>query len=427
MKEQPIRAISFLGVSKYETTSYVWNGQQKQTELFPEAVAYFFKPAEILVCLTPTAHEGEKARNWIELKQRFNQNNVPYRVLQIPEGHTEVDLWKIFNTLTNAVDQEERLIFDITCSFRSLPFLSFLAIAYLKAAKQVKVEHVLYGAYEARDDQNRSPIFDLTPFVSLLDWLSATQQFIQTGNARSLSSLLRSQRNDSKELVEASEILEIISQAARFCQPFTFMQEVAQLESKLDKAQPDIEIDAVPFSVLKENIVGTFTQFQSQSDSFTEETLRKEYKLIEWYYQKGQVIQAISLAREWLIDAITFRLGEAVKFDRNHREPFEEAISGIALVGKPHPKDHKQPFTKDHLNDYGKKLWEWEDKDLLVQLWTDLKNVRNSLDHAEHLPKKQKEKTVTAFKKLQDKMDQKVMRPLRGVAEKWNLVDQAET
>ncbi len=415
--KQPIKVISFLGIGSYKKTCYIWKEQQKETELFPEGVAHFIQPTEMLICLTPTAHEGEKADNWTQLKQRFEHDQIPYKPLLIPEGHTEADLWQIFNVLTNAVDREERLVFDITHSFRSLPFLSFLAIAYLKTAKQVKVEHVLYGAFEAKDAQNRSPVFDLTPFVSLLDWSTATQHFIQSGNARFLSALLNPQGHKSKELQEASTDREIISQAARLCQPFTLMQEVGKLEEALDKAQSTIEVDAIPLGVLKNNIVETFTQFQSQSDSFCEETLRKEYQLLEWYYQKGQVIQAVSLGREWLIDAITFRLGEEVKFDTDHRKPFEEAISGIALVGKPHPQERHRKFTDKDLNRYGLQLMKWPEQDLLRQLWTDLKNVRNALDHAEHLPKKPKERTLKALQKLQEKMDRNIMPRLRQVAE----------
>ncbi|PWH13631.1 MAG: TIGR02221 family CRISPR-associated protein [Anaerolineae bacterium] len=418
-----LKVISFLGVSKYSPTRYIWKGQEIETKFFPEAVAHFIKPSKMMICLTPTAREHE---NWQELRQRLEGAHVLYEPLPIPEGHTESDLWTIFKALTDAVDENENLVFDITHSFRSLPFLSFLAIAYLKAAKNVKVQNVLYGAWEARNScENCSPVFDLTPFVSLLDWLAATEQFVQTGNARSLSILMNPHKEKNGALSKAASTLEIISQAARLCQPFTLMQEVSQLEATLNDAQSIIEVDIPPFNVLKQKIVDTFRQFECETSEINEETLKKEYQLIEWYYQKGQFMQAVSLAREWLIDATTFRLGESIKLAMNDRKPFEEAISGVALVDKSHPQDSQRKFTVNDLNRHGLTIWEWNEaeRELLRQLWTDLKNVRNTLDHAEHLPKEKKEKTLTALRKLQSKMDEKVMNGLRQVATKWNLVE----
>jgi hypothetical protein len=312
------------------------------------------------------------------------------------------------------------VVFDITNSFRSIPFLSFLAIAYLKAAKQVKVKHVLYGAFEAKDAENRSPVFDLTPFVSLLDWLTATEQFIQTGNARNLSFLLNPKNLSGGALFDAAATLDTVSQTAQLCQPFTLMQEVGKLGTALDQAQQELQITAPPFGVLKKQIVNAFGQFQNDGRDVAK-MLRTEFRLVEWYYSKGQIIQAVTLAREWLIDAVTYRLEQPLDYLIDNRIPFEQAISGIALIGKPHPVDRERTFTENDLNRWGLELLQWTERDQLAQLWIDLKNARNPLDHAEHQRKKEKEKTLDALKKLQNKIDTKVMPGLRALAQTWNL------
>jgi|DewCreStandDraft_2_1066082.scaffolds.fasta_scaffold15620_2 CRISPR-associated DxTHG motif protein len=416
-----VKVISFLGTGNYQSTVYVWNGQEKETNFFPEAVFHFIQPTKMVICLTPGV---EKSDNWSTLEERFQQAHVPYEPLRIPEGHTAEDLWAIFNALTAAVQEHEQVVFDITHSFRSLPFLSFLVIAYLKAAKSVRVMNVLYGAFEAKDGSNRSPVFDLTPFVTLLDWLTATEQFVQTGNARQLSALLRSQGENSSALKDAALTLEGISQAARLCQPFTLMKEVSKLEQALKKAEAEIAMDARPFGVLRDQIVHTFSQFQCEEQDISLNKLRKEYQLIEWYFDKGQVMQAITLAREWLIDSVTYQLGEKIKFDRDSRSPFEDAINGISLVGKDHPQERGRKFTLNDLNQYGLKLWGWEEttRDLLRELWTDLKNVRNTLDHAEHQPKEAKEISLKKLDKLQEKIDQKIRQKLQKLAALWNML-----
>lgn len=416
-----MKVISFLGISEYKKTTYFWNGEEKETEFFPEAVAHFVRPDKMLICLTPTAREGEKSKNWQELKQRFEESGIPCDELPIPEGRKENELWDIFEALTNAVAEGEQLIFDITNSFRSLPFLSFLAIAYLKSAKKVNVQYVLYGAYEARNEENRSPVFDLTPFVSLLDWLTVTEQFVRTGNARGLSAMLNPNNLSKGALFEAAQTLESISQAARLCQPFTLMKDVGKLEKALDQAQKELQISAKPFGVLKKKIVDDFGRFEDDCGN-VENMLRTEFKLIEWYYEKGQIVQAVTLAREWLVDAVTYKLGEPINYLIDKRDPFEKAISGIALLGKPHPADRERIFTEDDLNRFGLELMKWKELETLQKVWTDLKNVRNSLDHAEHQKKKEKEKTLRALQKLQTKIDT-IMKDLRALAEGWMLVE----
>jgi hypothetical protein len=198
------------------------------------------------------------------------------------------------------------------------------------------------------------------------------------------------------------------------------MQEVGKLETAIEQAQQELQVTAPPFGVLKTQIVNAFGQF-ADDGSDVEEMLRTEFRLVEWYYQKGQIVQAVTLAREWLIDAVTYRLGQPLDYLIDRRRPFEEAISGIALIGKPHPEDRERTFTENDLNRWGLELLQWSERDQLVQLWVDLKNVRNPLDHAEHQRKKEKEKTLDALRKLQDKINTQVMPALCALAECWNL------
>lgn len=409
-----MKVISFLGLGKYSKTRYIWNGNEKETEFFPQAVAYFTKPEKILICLTPTAREGERSNNWQELKQRFEQDGVPFESLPIPEGHSEPELWEIFDALTNAVQEGEEVVFDITNSFRSLPFLSFLAIAYLKAAKKVKVKNVLYGAWDAKDAENRSPVFDLTPFVSLLDWLTATEQFVQTGNARQLASMLR----QKGKLQEAADTLQTVSQAALLCQPFTLMQTVPHLLPALQAAEDEMAARARPFRVLNERINREFGQFQADFPNDPQKVLHSEYRLIEWYYENRQLIQAMSLAREFLVDAVQYRLSGKLNpesFARGLREDYERAVSGLPKVGGPHPKEPRE-FVMDDLNPFGQVIYQtWQECDLLKKTWSALEVVRNGLDHAEH------QKAPLPLKSIQKKAEKDVMPGLRALAQTWNL------
>ncbi len=405
------KVITFLGTNPRNAV-YEWEGKSYPAKVMAQAIRDFAQFDEMLVFVTPAAKEET-----FPLLAQLGDDRI--KPVDIVDGKDTESMWKIFQKVVDNVQEREIVLFDITHGFRSLPFLAFLFIAYLKSAKNVTIEAVYYGAFEMQKD-GKTPVLDLTEFLSLLDWLTATEQFVQTGNARGLSALLNPQNLTTGPLPNAAMTLDTISQAARLCQPFTLMQEVGKLETAIEQAQQELQVTAPPFGVLRKQIVDAFGQFANDSDDVAE-MLRTEFCLVEWYYKKGQVVQAMTLAREWLIDAVTYRLGQRLDYLIDNRDPFEKAISGITLVGKPHPQDRERTFTENDLNRWGLELLKWPERDQLAQLWIDLKNVRNPLDHAEHQRKKEKEKTLDALRKLQDKVDTKVMPGLRALARRWNL------
>jgi CRISPR-associated Csx2 family protein len=100
-------------------------------------------------------------------------------------------LWEIFDRVASVVSEKETILLDITHAFRSIPMVVFAVAAYLRRTKGVKIERIVYGAFEARDEENRAPIFDLTPLLDLLDWLSGAEIFLQRSDATLLAERLR--------------------------------------------------------------------------------------------------------------------------------------------------------------------------------------------------------------------------------------------
>jgi len=59
-------------------------------------------------------------------------------MVDIPDGKDEDELWKIFSIIVDEVQPGDEILFDITHGFRSLPFIAFLTVAYLKEVKGAK-------------------------------------------------------------------------------------------------------------------------------------------------------------------------------------------------------------------------------------------------------------------------------------------------
>jgi len=409
------KIITFLG--KYpKQTDYLFDGKVYSGQVFAEAMRQFLEFDEMLVFVTQEA----KADAWPVLEKL---NDARIKFVDIPTGETDEQMWQMFTAIAEQVNEKEKVVFDITHGLRSIPFLVFLFAAYLKTAKKVEIEAIYYGAFELGDPKigKPAPVVDLSQFVTMLDWITATDQFVQTGNAKQLATLLNPKDLEVGVLYESSSTLKTISQAAMLCQPFTIMQEVGKLDISLKQAESELNLNAKPFGILRDQIVQAYDQFQNDGKDLLKQ-LSTEFQLVEWYYQKGQLIQAVTLAREWLIDAITYQLGEPLDFLLENRKPFEDAISGVALIGKLHPQERDRNFTENDLNRFGIKIQTWDDVEMLKQLWTDLKNVRNPLDHAEHQRKREKEKTLESLnKRIQSKMDVNVMPVLRQLAQKWHM------
>ncbi|MBX7223833.1 MAG: TIGR02221 family CRISPR-associated protein [Blastocatellia bacterium] len=367
-----MRLITFLGTGDYKETTYEYQGRKVQTKLFPVALAEFIPPTEVLAVVT-----GAAKTKWLgPLSDELGKVGITTLPIDIPDGHSVDDLWKIFDSITEHLNEGESVLFDITHSFRTLPFLSFLAASYLRVAKNIKLEGVFYGAWEARQN-DVSPVFDLTPFMSLLDWTTATDTFNKTGNAFSLSSLLAARHKEiwtaeaisenrvkPKGLKPMAETLKQLSQALALPRTKEITKHVQVLGSQLEGNSKDVETWAKPFFVLLERTNQEYAKFQTPD-------LKTERVLVQWYVEHGQVLQALTLAREWVISWLGVQLGLPSMEEREEVENIlnqvvvEEAGNNWTGRSSPHTNLVKNLPNYEHLH----KTWSW------------LRDIRNDAAH----------------------------------------------
>jgi len=337
-----MKAISFLGTGNYSETTYFDGSRECQTKLFPVALCQFKRPSSLLVLVT------EAARGmWLdELRDRLQPLGITPTPVDIPNGHSVEDLWGIFESLTEHLQEGEKVVFDITHSFRTLPFLSFLAASYLRVAKRVDLQGVYYGAFEARQPTSnpplptdRSPVFDLSPFMNLLEWTTATDQFLKTGDARELANILRDTqsalhratqgkgRDLPRKLSGLASRMETLSQALALTRPREVLPAAVKLGEQLTAAESDLAQWAKPFLVLLERMREDYQLLEmAQPEDELQANLTTQLRLIDWYFDRRHVIQAVTLAREWIISVLCWKLGKEW-LDRDNRSSVEEALN----------------------------------------------------------------------------------------------------
>lgn len=357
-----MKAVSFIGLNKYELSKYVYDGKTCETNLFPHAVSSFFKPDKILICLTKESENAplnnsffskdetrERLKNYLDSVIKIHKLSVtgfddntyfgqlkrinaekglvePQKVL-IKSGENEDELWEIFEKIAGSLDEGDEVVFDITHAFRSIPILAFLVIAFLRETKGIKVHKVIYGAYDARNETtNEVPVFDLTPFLELLDWMTATKQFKDTGNARFLVQLLKQKR----DFEQFAEEIGSLSEGLQMLRPIQVLQNAYILPESMYLAKQRISASTQPFAQLIDSISDTYGKFgldEPEEKENTGERLIKELELAEWYNKNGQIVQAIAIAREWLVSLVCYHFNlNSLQF--HNRKAAEELLGG---------------------------------------------------------------------------------------------------
>jgi CRISPR-associated DxTHG motif protein len=318
-----MKLITFLGITSYDEIEYRWNDLSYKTKFVQEAFVHWLKPETTCVLLTEKARAGQ----WRELHQKL-QGHTHTVEIDIPDGKNEAELWEIFAAISKAVQEGDEIVFDITHGFRSLPMIAMLTIAYLKQVKGVKVQHVVYGVYER--DNPMAPILDLTPFSDLLDWLAAAKMFITTGDSSELGRLIQEVQNDAyrnrgaygenlpRALKNFGMALEEVSNDLLLARVPNLPDSIRRLAQRQSKANTEVGQWTQPLTLLLDKIATAYAPFQDDS-------LSTQAALIRWYFKHNHIMQAMTLAREWVVSYHLHKEGRDWR-SREEREQMEKRL-----------------------------------------------------------------------------------------------------
>ena len=325
-----MQLVTILGMGNYEETTYTWQDQSISTRYVAQAICQIFKPDRIDVFVTADS----KAKHWDSLCQQLVRGDINEDHLdcyEIPAGQTEAEIWQIFDGVVDVVEPGGDVIFDITHAFRSIPMLILLAAAFLSKARKVNIAGIYYGAYSL--DESPSPIIDLTPATKFLDWLVATDKFVTTGSSVELGQLLtniqrdfykRHRREDAegpKGLRTLGNKIQEISHSIDMVRPIDLLQEAAEIQAlEMGSILQEVGIFAKPFELLLDGIKQDYEQFAlSQWERQPREVVKIQFSLLQWYVDKEHYVQALLLAREWVITllCIAQQLDYLNRYSRN--------------------------------------------------------------------------------------------------------------
>ncbi len=367
--------LTFIGTSNYTQVKYQFKDKVVETNLFPKAFEQFFNLDELLIVATKAAEEKH-------IKDCDCQ--TPTKIISIPDGRNEGELWEIFERIYTKIPENADLIIDVTHSFRSLPIVTLSIIQYLKTLKNVKIERIVYGAFEAKDENYVAPVFDLTPFIDIIDWSYSIYDFVNHGNSELLrdkintlhkSTYIDNAKEKSKKLSGLGESLNKLSNSldiVRVKETFSLTQ---NLLKKVDSVKDDII--RIPQSKPIEPLLTLFKNKFSdlcinESESFTPKGFNAQIKMLELYLENHQFMQAITLAREVLVSKL------AILFNKNpinQREEIEKLLNQPRITNEIHPDDVGNVITE--LSENQKRIL-----NNFTNTWQKVRELRNDINHA---------------------------------------------
>lgn len=348
------RLVTFLGTGKYEETTYTWQADQNRgscrTRFVARALAEMVHASEVVVL--PTQEAWEKHGKDFSAHLSDFPLRAPAPGAYLPLGATPGELWQQFECVKNALRGESgtRIVLDITHGFRSSPFFAAAAVAFIRLVDPAPPDlQVVYGAFEARDKDNFTPIWDVTPFVELLDWSRSLMLFLRTGRAEELavavdtlgralrkSWYLGGQQGPQPEINRLAKALgrfgsgieTVRTGALLLGHPPNEPSAVAQLLSELQRSTEELPRHIPPLADVLDRLRSTVEALRTEQRLSQPDGQRALKALAAFYLDMGRYAEAAATIREAWVTQHACSMADCPGFpgfSDLHREAAEKA------------------------------------------------------------------------------------------------------
>ena len=400
--------ISVLGTGLYEKSVYTQGDfKSSETRFIQQATLELIGckenwTEEDRVCILLT--DKAKVSNWevSSRKHPHTKEEIAYEGLNtllqrmnlrpqimpisICDGKNEDEMWKIFQTTFELIQDGDELYFDLTHSFRYLPMLILVLGNYAKFLKNIRIAHISYGNYEARIEEG-SPIVDLLPLTVLQDWTFAAADFLHNGRSEQLTQLtqqlfdpiLRDTRGKDQQaqaLKKFSDTLNNIINNLQMCRglKITEDKDIYRLKKSIDQLSEDIIAPLVP--VVK-RIERSFTNFIPDSN------ILNGLHAAQWCYDNHMYQQSITILQETIVTYICNN-NELSVTDKNARALVNKAF--YIVYNKLQQNDEKWELPNygkgNEAKDKVRELFKDPDIEKLSSSFKTASDVRNDFNHA---------------------------------------------
>lgn len=349
----------------------------------------------------------EKARqeNWdktSQVRSRYGANEEPYirleQVLEekhyaakiegvdIPDGLNTEEMWKVFETMYNKLEDGDRLYIDLTHGFRYLPMMILVLCQYASFMKKASICSLTYGNFEAMDRQaNEAPLMDLSALTMLQGLTMGAAEFEKFGKMGSISDMfMQSASNKAERKLFQS----LRSEATAMDESLATCRglELQNGSHAVDLQKTLQQLQALGFSAPMGSL---FSKMQSQLNGFGINGAQNLRAAIEWCIQYGMTQQGYTLCQESIITLLCEHFKDLNPFAETEKEKDEKVLAFRkymgSVVGISQENLHDESKWKGSLGKFRSLTRALLSSDIIQNIrgsYSPLASYRNQINHA---------------------------------------------
>ena len=177
--------------TKPRTARYSLAGQEAEATLAPIALLDLLRPTERPNRVMALCTSQAKKESWPILEEAL-RNRYQVELVEVSAGDAQEDVSTYLTQVSSAVAGTIDLTVDVTHGYRHFSFLTYIAVLYLAALREVRIRGAYYGLL--RD--GLSPFLDLRPLLELPRWLHALEVLRDTGSTLPMAKAIGSGPQD---------------------------------------------------------------------------------------------------------------------------------------------------------------------------------------------------------------------------------------
>lgn len=363
--------ISFLGTGNYQECIYQLNEVEGKTvvyiqdDLIDRFCSEYTEEDKILIFLTKEAREKhwENKLCTILEEKKLSCQLCP---IDITDNKSVSDIWGLFEQIHNVIEENDEIIFDLTHSFRYLPMLFFSILHYSTFTKNISVEGIYYGAWEARKD-NIAPIFDLTDSFRIMQWANATDVYLSYGEADKIEKCVRTTAKDFIGSSSLSKNILAITEDIK-CSRLKSIVKSDKIQ-KVKKSISELEINLQP--AFKPII----SKISKKIENFETDSTLNFIPAVKWCIDHKMVSQGITLLQEGALSYIIDKNG----FDYSNKD-LRECISD--RLGYDKTDEYTPRLNEEEYKSQIEKIFNDNFTKEYRNIYQSIRQLRNDINHA---------------------------------------------
>ena len=293
------------------------------------------------------------------LTQGVFQNVKDIQIIVTRYGINEQELsenYQFINSIGKCLkeDVSYEIAFDITHSFRSLPLYNLIILNYFKQVSKydVSIRHVYYGNVEVRSEINNiGSIVDLGDLVQVLDLTNETSEFRNTGNAKTLLSLIPKEEEELRNALEKFDWATQINAFDKVEEALTGLMEVLQKKSEYEQ-NPYADLKKmIEEVILRKFFADNGIDCRNSAEYLNLPMEEKRYAICKWYYNQNRYGLAIATAMEALRSyMVPFYLRiKNIEVNQENCENEEHRKAGLDILANIRKNCVKSGKNKDYM------------------------------------------------------------------------------